>query len=75
MSFLDWGGGGGGGVGTVWAYIPGDSQGVTKYYSNQYVRCWKQWRTDELVDLLCRSGGYGAQMLDKELTQIQINNI
>ena len=63
MSFLGRGGGGGGGgvegVGTVWAYIPGDSRGIIKYHSNQYVRCQKQWRTDELVDLLCRSGVYG----------------
>ena len=26
---------------------PGDSQGITKYLSDQYVNCWKQWRTDD----------------------------
>ena len=38
--------------------LPGDSRRVTKYHSNQYVSCWKQWRTDELVDVLCPSGAY-----------------
>ena len=38
--------------------FPGDSWGITKYHSNQYVCCWKQWRTDELVDVLCPSGAY-----------------
>ena len=37
---------------------PGDSQGIIKYHSNQCVRCWKQWRTDELDDVLCPSGAY-----------------
>ena len=37
---------------------PGDSLGITKYHSKQNVRCWKQWRTDELVDVLCPSGAY-----------------
>ena len=32
--------------------FPGDSRGITKYHSNQYVSCWKQWRTDELADVL-----------------------
>ena len=38
--------------------LPGVSRGITKYRSNQYVSCWKQWRTDELVDVLCPSGAY-----------------
>ena len=38
--------------------VPGDSQGITKYYSDQQVSCWKQWRTDELVDVLCLSEAY-----------------
>ena len=38
--------------------ISGDSWGITKYHSNQYVRCWKQWRTDELVDVSCPLGAY-----------------
>ena len=29
--------------------LPGDSRGITKYHSNQHVRCSKQWRTDESV--------------------------
>ena len=38
---------------------PGDSRGITKYHSNQYVRCSrKQWQMDELVDVLCPSGAY-----------------
>ena len=32
--------------------------GITKHHSNQYVRCWKQWRMDVLVDVLCPSGAY-----------------
>ena len=24
----------------------------------RYMRCWNQWRTDELVDVLCPSGAY-----------------
>ena len=28
------------------------------YDFDQYVRCWKQCRTDELVDVLCPSGAY-----------------
>ena len=38
--------------------LPGDSRGITKHHSNQYARCWRQWRTDELVDVLCPSGAY-----------------
>ena len=37
----------------------GDSLGIIKYHSNQYVRCWKQWRTDELVDVIFPSGAHG----------------
>ena len=37
---------------------PGDSPGITKYHSDQYMRCWKQWRTDELVDVLCLSAAH-----------------
>ena len=37
---------------------PGDSRGVTKYHSNQYVRCWKQWRTDWLGYVVCPLGTY-----------------
>ena len=33
--------------------LPGDSKGITKYHSD---RCWKQWRTDKLVDVLRPSG-------------------
>ena len=33
-------------------------RGITKYHSNQYVRCWKKWQTDESVDVLCASGAY-----------------
>ena len=36
-------------------HVPGDSQGITKYHSNQYVSCWNQWRTDESRDVLCLS--------------------
>ena len=36
--------------------LPGDSRGIIKYHSNQCVSCWKRWRTDELVDVLCPSG-------------------
>ena len=36
----------------------GDSVGITKYRSDQYLRCWKQWRMDELVDVLCPLGAY-----------------
>ena len=32
-------------------FLPGDFQGITKYHSNQYLLCSKQWRTDELVDV------------------------
>ena len=61
---------------------PGDSGGIIKHHSNQYVRCWRQWRTDELVDVLCPSETYekvfwwfldltqfasnGPRMLDKK---------
>ena len=38
--------------------LTGVSRAITKYHSNQYVSCWKQWRTDELVDVLCPSGAY-----------------
>ena len=44
--------------------IPGDSRGIIKYHSNQYVHCWKQWRTDELVDVLCPLGAYEKVFLD-----------
>ena len=37
---------------------PGDPQGITKYHSDQKVSCWKQWLTDELVDVLCPSRAY-----------------
>ena len=38
--------------------LPGDFQGITKYHSDGYVSCWKQCRTDELVDVFCPSGAY-----------------
>ena len=38
--------------------LPGDFRGITKYHSNQYMSCWKQWRTDESIDVLYCSGVY-----------------
>ena len=44
---------------SVWKGIsPGDSREITKYRSDQYVNCWKQWRTDESVEVLCLSEDY-----------------
>ena len=38
--------------------LPSDSQGITKYRSNQYVNCSNQWRTDESGKVLCLSEAY-----------------
>ena len=37
---------------------PGHFQEITKYHSNQYMCCWKQWKTEKLVDVLCFLGDY-----------------
>ena len=36
----------------------GDSQGISKYHSKQYLGCWKQWRTKDLSDVLWPSETY-----------------
>ena len=42
----------------MFSNTPGDSQGITKYHSNQYVNCWNHSRKDKSCDVLCLSEAY-----------------